>query len=87
MPTVKRCSIGRLSFFGFGGGACAVWVDEPELLLELDAQPQRAANANTETNTLMVDIFFIVRTGFTWIAHHRQSCSRMVTVKLSLANH
>lgn len=70
MPTTKRCSSGRLSFFGLGGGAwvvvvvlAVVWAGV-ELWLELEAQPQRPANATVETNMLILDIFFMVRYGF-----------------------
>ena len=74
--------MGRLSF-GFGGGAWVVvvvvvavvvaagwelWL----LLLELEEQPQRYAMAAVETNTLMVDSFFIVYYGFHFDCRYRQ---------------
>ena len=88
MPTTKRCSIGRLSFFGLGGGACAVWVvvavvwaGGVELWLELEAQPQRPANATVETITLMLVIFFMVITGF------HLDCPPQAIFKVSFPNH
>ena len=85
MPTTKRCSIGRLSFFGFGGGVgvvvAAVCAGGVELWLEFEAQPHRPANATVETTMLILDIFFMVIMGF------HSDCPPQAIFKVSFPNH